>query len=285
VKTLTFSLCYPHNQRPLLAKEGILPLVDQPNVYRFNYFLSLYKGENITIQLSVKDDAELKNLLEEHFEHFYEQHHVPLKELILPIDQMFLDFPYNTLHIWQQSPFRPGMFVNQEVTIDYYQNMLSRKCLGILASQDEWDESVSFGVFIELLFCMSSYLTYHGQNVNKFLSGLLNILELKVQVNKELIPKYRKQGVGIYQQNASDIHDYYRKISAQIESYKDEQDAGDWLRIFELKAGKQDWQKGNCLTTKLCEEFVFDVSQKIDLDQNGLVRAWAVVFETIKSLL
>jgi len=283
VKALTFSVYYPHDQRSLLIKEAILPLVDQPNVVMFNYFLSRYKGENVTIQLLPKDDVEFRSPLKEHFQWFFERHQAPQKQVDLPLDQLFLDFPNNTLHIWEEDPFRRQTMERQEVIVDNYQTRLSTKCLRTLASQEQWDESASFGVFIELLFWMSSYLDYHGKDVKRIFSGFLTEMKYKLTGKEDLIQKYTRQGAGIYQQNKTNIDSYFKKISTQIKGSKEQQDdGGDWLTIFELKVGIEDWEQGNSPYTKLFDEFVFDVSQKIDLDQKALILALSVVSETIR---
>ncbi|MCG8309244.1 MAG: hypothetical protein MI975_17760 [Cytophagales bacterium] len=280
MNTLLFSIYYPHSKKSLIVAKCIKPLLKGVNYNKLNYFLSRYKGENVTIQLECDKVARTVEWIERCSGSFFKNHKAEQDDVGLPIRQLFLDFPFNTCHIWKHNPFRIGLQTKDGTAISEYQSVLSRRCLEILALEKDWDATASFQLFIELLFVIRAYLEVRRTvGPSQILARFQDELYKKLQDKGEVFKKYKKEGGEIFIKNGSAIVNYYRQIKMEIEnSEKRENWVEAWLKILKIKLDglKAHDYRG---IRKAVRELILDTGQKIDLNPQGLVQALSVTLK------
>lgn len=248
-----------------------------------NFFLSRNKGENISMQIECAHKEKAIQHIRDSFYSFLERKRVEQSDVQLPLNQLFLDFPYNTLQIWDHNPFRKGILVGSVQVDNDYLMLLSNKCLRVLSSEEQWDEAISFQIYIELLFVITVYLKENltvepGLILKKVMTDLFN----RSKGNDNLINRIQLQGKDIYRQNKSGIHGYHHQIHAAISSNNVNKDwINDWLSIIEAKLQLLNNPKDKGQVINAIKEIVFDTSQKIDLAQKGLIQAISVIDQFI----
>ena len=248
-----------------------------------NYFLSRNKGENISMQIECAYKEKAIQYIRDSFNSFLERNRVEQSDVQLPLNQLFLDFPYNTLQIWEHNPFRKGILVEIDQVDNDYLMLLSNKCLRVLSSEEQWDDATSFQVYIELLFIVTVYLKENltiepGLIMKEVMADLSN----KSKGNDNLIKRIQLQGKDIFLQNKSGIHGYHHQIHAAIISNNVNEDwINDWLIIIEARLQLLNNPEDKGQVVNAIKEIVFDTSQKIDLAQKGLIQAISVVDELI----
>lgn len=280
---LLFSIYYPHIQKRQLAKYGLKPLFEQLGVESFTYFFSLYKGENITIQIACSKKDITKRRITAHFEDFFSLYRTNQVEVRLPINQLFLDFPYNTLHFWDHFPFKSET-LQLEASESTRMTSLSNLCLSKLVSEDRWDDASTFQIFIDLFSVLKVLLEQKfGKDIISVFTELIAELKKRSGSQEYIIERFVTQGKGIYKQNQSEIDAYFHTTKLQIEgnSQLQEEWINDWMEIInvhpQLIVDDSDFRK----VSKVIRELILDVSSKIDLSQKGLVQALSLVSEMI----
>lgn len=281
---LLFSIYYPHIQKCQLAKYGLKPLFEQLGVESFTYFFSLYKGENITIQIACSEKELIKKQIVAHFEAFFSLYRTNQVEVQLPINQLFLNFPNNTLHFWDHNPFKSENLYSEDQNNGSYISSLSRQCLSKLASEDSWDDASTFQIFIDLFSVLKVLLEQKfGKDIISVFTELIAELKKRSGDGAHIIEKFVSQGKGIYKQNQSEIDAYFHTTKLQIEgnSQLQEEWINDWMGIInvhpQLIVDDSDFRN----ISKVIRELILDVSSKIDLRQKGLVQALSLVSEMI----
>ena len=279
---ILFSIFYPHDQRCRLVKMGVLPLFDKAEFKDFTYFLSRYKGENLTLGLYGKGiDKEVK-LIKDHFNAFFEANAAKELNIQLPVNQLFLDFPYNTIHFWEQNPFGPAVLQPEVRDTDRYAASLSMLCLKRLSNQNSWEDSSTLHIFIELLSILSCYAGYeYGINVNSSFNQLIEGLKNRARDKEYLIDKFLELGAGIYREGKSRLDNYFQDISGQVKAPDGlrEGRVDDWLDIIKKKRLAPAGVTSQSKLSEGIKELILDVASKIDLSHRGLIQAIAVVSE------
>ena len=248
-----------------------------------NYFLSRHKGENISMQIECAYKEKAIQHIRDSFNSFLERNRVEQPPVQLPLNQLFLDFPYNTLQIWEHNPFRKGILVESDQVDNDYLMLLSNKCLHVLSSEEQWDDATSFQIYIELLFVVAVYLKENlSVEPGLILKEVMADLSNKSKGSDNLIKRIQLQGKDIYRQNKSEIHEYHYQIHAAITSNNASEDwINDWLSIIEARLRLLNNLEDKGQVVNAIKELIFDTSQKIDLAQKGLIQAISVVDELI----
>lgn len=263
-------------------KMGVLPLFDKVGIKEFTYFLSRYKGENLTLGIGGSGiDKEVK-LIKDHFNVFFEANAAKEQNIQLPTNQLFLDFPYNTIHFWEKNPFDPAVLQSEVRDTDEYATSLSMLCLKRLSNKNSWDDPSTLHIFIELLSILSCYVGYaYGINVNSSFSQLIEGLKNLAGDKEYLIAKFLELGAGIYREGKSGFDNYFQEISGQVKAGDGlrEGPVNDWLEIIKKKGLEPDVITSPGKISEGIKELILDVASKIDLSHKGLIQAISVVSE------
>jgi hypothetical protein len=269
---ILFSVYYPHAMRTLLIEKAITPLLTKLHYTAFDFFLSTYKGENITIKLNGIHRSS-KNAIQKNFDVFFGDYSVESSKVRLPVNRQFLDFGANTLHIWDFNPFKVGQRELDRIAVETHHSLLSTKCLSILVKVKAWSETSSFQVFTDLLLAALSYLSYSESDAEVFLGIMQSDLEKKLKQQKETYEKYLLKGIGIFERNRDSIMQYYERIERTV---RDEEPADteirEWMAIIKVWIEYKRQKNQNSIEQALAS-LVMDASQKIDLNPSGLIMA------------
>lgn len=275
-----FSIYYPHKQKCQLVKYAVLPLMKMPELESFNYFFSLYKGENMTIQVVCRNKEMIQRQVRTHFKTFFKIHGVRQKEIKLPVNQLFLDFEFNSIHFWEHNPFKSETMLPERSNNRIYNYALSRQCLLELASEQQWDDASSFQVFIDLFTVLKvMWEQKKCKSANSIFTNLITDLKKRSGGQEHIFEKFMSQGKGIYRQNQSDIDLYFQTTKLQIEdnSQMPEKWISDWVSIIRQYPQPILDNPDFRIVSKVIQELILNISSKIDLGQKGLVQALSVV--------
>jgi hypothetical protein len=102
---ILLSIFYPHKEKCTLVTFGVLPLLGKGSINLEDYFFSTYKGEGMAITLKVKDQGISHAEITNHFTAFFKKFPSKGKDIDLPVNKIFIDFPMNSFHIWDHDPF------------------------------------------------------------------------------------------------------------------------------------------------------------------------------------
>jgi hypothetical protein len=273
---ILLSIFYPHKEKCTLVTFGVLPLLRKERINLKDYFFSTYKGEGMVITLKVKDQdishAEITN----HFTAFFEQFPSKAKDIILPVNQIFIDSPMNSFHIWDHDPFynvhtRSGIDRSEP-----HKKLLSEMCLGYIEQEASWDIESSFRFFMELFILVKHFCNdVIGQDSTYLFESVHNHLKMGLKSNTSLLYNTLDQGKSLYKVNEKDILAYSHQIREAVINKTALDWAEKWRTIIELKL---DRNKSNYAIDML-RDLIFNTAQKIDLLQDGLIRALGVCRE------
>ncbi len=277
---LLFSIYYPHDQKCLLVKWGILPLLAGNDFKAVNFFLSNYKGENITMYLANGNKADRKRLVKDSMDSFFGEHKAKALKMQLPVNQLFLDFPHNSIHFWEKDPFGTGDATAKLQNPAAYYHVLSMHCLQRLSLENSWDDVTTFKIFMELLMVLNIYfgMKHHMETIAVF-KELIEAIKQRAGGKGYLIDVFLRQGKDIYRQERPEIHKTFNGIKNQIIGETDfvESQVSDWLEIIHQKQKTQPGQITQNVTSRIIKEIILDISSRIDLSQKGLIQAVAVI--------
>ena len=272
---ILFSVYYPHENRFKLIRKGLIPLLDKIKYDGMDYFLSTYKGENITMMVD-SSNMEVKTIIENHFHNFFVDNSIEVPEKKLPLNQLFLDFKPNSIHFWDYNPFKNRQRALKKIIIQKNESELSNKCLSVLSNNQSWDMEESVQFYLNILIIIDCLLHFDSM-VSTSVANILQ-LNLKSKFNRKvnLYREYLKNGEGIYTSNSDSIirhYEYIKKIvkSAEIKN----SDLSDWISIVKnlMNSPESDFQISS---SDLCGSLIFGINQKIDLNPKGLVIALGV---------
>ena len=276
---ILFSVFYPHSHRCRLAKSAVLPFIAQHQPVAFNCFFSLYKGENVTISCRTSERDETLKSIKKHFHCFFETFKAEQPQPRLPVNRLFLDFPCNTLHFWQENPFQSGGSppVFQQ-NLDYY-TALSLFCLNKLSRQDHWTDILTFDVFVELLTVLSGYIRqkFDADAVLIF-DQLAEGLRNRAGDRAGLVDKFLDDGRVMYRERKSAIDRYFFEVNRQMKiPGLVDGPVADWMNIIGKKNTSFSSARAVDRVSALVKDLVLEVGARIDLSQKGLIRAIALV--------
>ncbi len=273
---ILFSIYYPHEKRFGLVRDGILPLLGKIKYDRMDYFLSTYKGENLSMMFktSYKDS---KTIIENHFHDFFVDHGIEVAEKQLPLNQLFLDFKPNTLHIWDFNPFKNKQRDLAKLIIQKKESELSDKCLSVLANSLSWDKGESVQFYLNILIIISFLLQLDSVTPSRFANALQFNLKSKFNRKVDLFQEYLKNGEGIFTSNRLSIirhYEYVREI-AKNGDVKDN-DLSEWVSLVKNWMVSPD-SHNQISSIDQCVSLIFNLNQKIDLNPKGLVIALGIL--------
>ncbi|MDN5210566.1 hypothetical protein QQ020_00865 [Fulvivirgaceae bacterium BMA12] len=279
---LLFSIYYPHDQKCRLVKWGILPLLAGNDFNTVNFFFSNYKGENITMYLSNGNKARGEKLvkdIKDSMDSFFDEHKAKALKMQLPLNQLFMDFPYNSIYFWERDPFKTAEATAKLQNPAAYYHLLSMHCLKRLSLENRWDDAATFKIFLELLMVLNIHfrLKYHIEAMAVF-KELIEAIKRRAGDKGYLIDVFLQQGQDIYRQERLAIHDTFNSIKNQIIGETDlvQNRVEDWLEIIHLKQKTEPGQIQN-VTSWIIMEIILDISSRIDLSQKGLIQAVGLV--------
>lgn len=278
---LLLSVFYPHNQRCLLVKSGILPLLDPCELRNFSYFFSLYKGQNVTMYFHLDEADKAVRLIKDHFYTFFETYKAKQPEVRFPLNRLFMNFPYNTLHFWDKNPFQSGGMYSVHKNLDYHTS-LSVFCLKKLAGEQNWHDSLTFRIFLEILTILQSYIyRKYGIHITPVFDQLTEGLKNRAGDKANLVDSFFEQGKAIYREQPSEIDRYMNEVNKQNRMPNRMIDGfvSDWLNIIEKKKRPTSGEQTTKEIQDFVREIILDVVHKIDLSHKGLIQAIAVVSE------
>lgn len=268
------SLYYPHQKKCTLVTFGVLPLLGKGSINLEDYFFSTYKGEGMVITLSNQGRSHVE--ITNHFTAFFRKFPSKMKDVSLPVNQIFIDFPMNSFHIWDNDPFNN---VNTRSGINRYEphkKFLSEMCLGYIGQEDPWDAESSFLFFMELLILVKHFChDVIGHDSTDLFESVYNQLSMGLKSNVSLLHNTFERGKSIYEVNEKDIQAYSHQIREAVINIDTLDWAEKWRTIIELKL---DGNKSRYAIGML-KDLIFDAAQKIDLLQDGLIRALGVCRE------
>ena len=234
------------------------------------------------MRLSVDQTDRAGEFIKNHFEEFFKKFSASQERVRLPLNRLFLNFPYNTTHIWENDPFQSADS-SQGINIDHdYASSLSLLCLKKLSNEKSWNDGLTFRVFIELLSVL--YLRFyenHSVNANSFFEFLITGLKNRVGDRAMLVDRFFEEGRVLYKERKIEIDNLLNTIKTQMGMpYKAvKRPVEDWLRIVNERKRGSAFETDIPLIQNFVRDLVLDVAGKIDLSQKGLIKAISVVSE------
>jgi hypothetical protein len=220
----------------------------------------------ITLKHQDISHAEITN----HFTAFFKKFPSKVKDLDLPVNKIFIDFPMNSFHIWDHDPFynihtRSGIDRSEP-----YKKLLSEICLGYIDQEDSWAAESSFRFFLELFILVKHFCNdVIGQDATYLFESVHNHLNMGLKSNISLLYNTLDQGKSLYKINEKDIMAYSHQIRDAVIDKETLDWAEKWRTIIELKLNGNKSK----YAIDMLRDLIFDAAQKIDLLQDGLIRA------------
>lgn len=149
IKSLSFSLFAVRSVWNLVLAEGVRGFLDQNKrlILRFNIEFSYFCGESIRFSVFCESrHAELLSMKTDvFFKAFFREKCFPAKEIVLPVDGIFLPFPANTIQY--------GLYENPSLSdrLDTIKEAISGIILNTLAEDIIDDESIfTLAIYLHL---------------------------------------------------------------------------------------------------------------------------------------
>ena len=285
MNNLLFSVFYPHSHRCRLVKSAMLPFIARYQPAAFTCFFSLYKGENVTISCHTDQNDESLKSIKEHFYRFFETYKAQQPPTTLPTNQLFLDFPHNTLYFWQKNPFQTGgLPFGFQRNQDYYTS-LSLFCLNKLSGQSHWTDTLTFNVFVELLTVLKYYVRREfAVDAVLIFDQLAEGVKNRAGERAELVDRFLEEGRLIYRERKLAIDRHFDEVNRQMEMPGVvEGPVADWLNIIRKKEMRFSGDPPGNRISAFVKDLVLEVGARIDLSQKGLIQAIALMSAATKA--
>ncbi len=273
---ILYSVYYPHEKRFEIIRDGILPLLGKIEFDRMDYFLSTYKGENVSMMLDTSNWG-IKTTIEDHFHDFFAEHSFEVAEKKLPINQLFLDFEPNTIHLWDFNPFKNKERDLNKITIHKNEHHLSDKCLSVLSINQSWDEGDSVQFYLNILIVIDCLLRIDSRVPTSFANTLILNLKSKFNNKVNLFLEYLRNGEGIYTSNSDSIIRHFEYIKSIVKSTEvKNSELSEWISIVKnwIDSPESDIQISSI---DRCVALIICINQKIDLNPKSLVMALGII--------
>ena len=224
----------------------------------------------------------ITKIIKDHFYSFFDTYKVKEQEARLPLNQLFLDFPHNTIHFWEKNPFESGA-LRPEIHDNYdYYTALSFCCLKKLSNEDNWNDSLTFHIYIELLPVLNSYIQHeYGVDAVSIFHQLTESFKSKAGDRANLVDKFLGQGRSFYREHKPEIDGYFEEVKKQVEATNNVHHGPiiDWLNVIRKKKNPPAHQTTYYEMAEFVKGLILDVGGKIDLSHKGLIQAISVVSE------
>jgi len=291
INRILCSVYYPHSKLSTLLKHGVLPLFEslytRKEIFAFNYFLSMYKGENIVLQwyYNRNDNPDyLKRMVETNITDFLLNYRSEYIKEALPVNRLFLNMQPNTVHFWDRDPFIDRqIFNNNEDAELQFRTTLSHLCLIELSRRENLGGEEIFTVYIQLLLIFLSL--HNGLVTGRFTHFLEKLLDKIKGIKHDSLLQINRIEHKIHK-DYLEFKDYYSNHFKSLLSIIDSGDTkfgdtivtGKWISFI-----KDVMMVNNRESNKPPDEFMINlfliISQKISLHVDRLIASISMIRE------
>lgn len=286
---ITGSVYLPHKYLQRFIKECFLPLFkhieDRHQARLINYHLSTYKGENISFQFELPNDKNsefVKDILVRVLGSFIKKMSLKSLPQTLPLNELFLNIPEGSIHIWDINPFRTKhLFQSEPPVEEKIRSLVSRQCLNFIREIENIHNDLLFRSYLELMINIQDII--QGINQEKYTdipSRIINRLKKRKGIGSR-ISLLENRILKFYGEKKAGMNkeiDHIIKINTGSNHDNVLPDEDTWKRfLYEID--------GLCPSMTLDERSDFylnlitDITQKLSLNIESLVKAAVILRE------